>query len=79
MKIAFCCDHGGFIAKEAVFAYLKNNGHEVVDFGTFSEESCDYPDYAYPTAEAVGKGELDAPTLQIYFAPKLLANTTIAI
>ena len=59
MKISFCCDHGGFIAKEAVFNYLKSKGHEVVDFGTFSDESCDYPDYAYPTAEAVGKGECD--------------------
>ena len=59
MKISFCCDHGGFIAKDAVFNYLKNNGHEVVDFGTFSEESCDYPDFAYPCAELVGKGECD--------------------
>ena len=59
MKISFCCDHGGFIAKDAVFNYLKSKGHEVVDFGTFSDESCDYPDYAYPTAEAVGKGECD--------------------
>ena len=59
MKISFCCDHGGFIAKEAVFDYLKNNGHEVVDFGTFSEQSCDYPDFAYPCSEAVAKGECE--------------------
>ena len=53
MKIAFGCDHGGFIYKEAVINYLKNSGHEVVDFGTFSEDSCDYPDYAVKVTNAV--------------------------
>lgn len=53
MKIAFGCDHGGFIYKEAVINYLKNSGHEVVDFGTFSEDSCDYPDYATKVTNAV--------------------------
>lgn len=57
MKISFCCDHGGIVAKESVLNYLKANGHEVVDFGTYSDASCDYPDYAYPCAEAVANGE----------------------
>lgn len=59
MKISFCCDHGGFVAKEAVFNYLKNNGYEIVDFGTNSDASCDYPDFAYPASESVANGECD--------------------
>ncbi len=53
MKIAFGCDHGGFIYKDAVLYYLISNGHEVVDFGCDSEESCDYPDYCIPVCETV--------------------------
>ena len=53
MKIAFGCDHGGFIYKDAVLYYLISNGHEVIDFGCDSEESCDYPDYCIPACEAV--------------------------
>ena len=53
MKIAVACDHGGLQLKRALVRYLTSKGHEVIDFGTDTEESCDYPDYALPAAEAV--------------------------
>lgn len=56
MKIAVCCDHGGLDLKTAVVRFLKENGHEVVDFGTDSYASCDYPDFALKAAEAVSSG-----------------------
>lgn len=59
MKIAVCCDHGGLALKNAVVKYLKENGYEVEDFGTTTENSCDYPDFALLAAEAVAKGECD--------------------
>ena len=59
MKIAIGCDHGGFRYKKTLVDYLKKNGHEIVDFGTNSEDSCDYPDFALPAAESVAKGDCD--------------------
>jgi len=59
MKIAVASDHAGFKAKEEIKKYLNSRGHEVRDFGAFSEESCDYPDFAFPAAEAVAKKEQD--------------------
>lgn len=59
MKIALACDHGGINLKNAVYAYLEEHGYEVVDFGTNTADSCDYPDYALPAAEAVASGECD--------------------
>ena len=59
MKIAIGCDHGAYALKEKVAAHLKNEGYEVVDFGTHSTASCDYPDYAIPAAKAVASGECD--------------------
>lgn len=53
MKIHIGCDHAGFSLKEIVKSALSNDGHEVVDHGTFSEESTDYPEYAHATASAV--------------------------
>ena len=46
MKIAMACDHGGLRLKNVLKEDLEKNGYEVVDFGTYTEESCDYPDYA---------------------------------
>ena len=46
--IAFACDHGGFLIKEAVINHLKKKGYEVIDFGTDSSVSVDYPEYAEP-------------------------------
>ncbi len=63
MKIAFACDHGGFSAKEEVINYLKANGYSVKDFGTFSEESCDYPEYAQAVCKSVLSGESDKGVL----------------
>ncbi len=60
MKIAIGADHRGYRLKEALIKYLKQNGHEVVDVGTDTDEvSVDYPDYAIPVAEMVAKGEAD--------------------
>lgn len=59
MRIALGCDHAGFRYKEAIKSYLQAQGHEVVDFGTHSEESTDYPLYVMPAAAAVAKGDCD--------------------
>lgn len=59
MKIAIACDHGGLNLKNSISAYLKEHGYEVVDFGTSTTDSCDYPDYALPAAEAVASGKCD--------------------
>ncbi|TAG33108.1 MAG: ribose 5-phosphate isomerase B [Verrucomicrobia bacterium] len=55
--IAIGSDHAGFRYKEAIKALLLADGHTVKDFGTYSEASCDYPDWIRPTAEAVARGE----------------------
>ena len=59
MKIAFGSDHAGLELKNSLIEYLKSNGHEIVDYGTYTKDSCDYPDYAYPAALALSKGEVD--------------------
>ena len=59
MKIAVANDHGGLELKKALLKYLKENGYEVFDFGTCTADSCDYPDFALPAAEAVASGECD--------------------
>lgn len=59
MKIALACDHGGINLKNAVKDYLSQNGYEYVDFGTESSDSCDYPDFALPAAEAVANVKCD--------------------
>ena len=52
-------DHAGFKLKEFVKTYLQNNGNEIQDFGTHSEDSVDYPDYAYPASQEVANGGAD--------------------
>lgn len=59
MKIAVACDHAGFSLKEEVKVFLENEGHEILDFGTYDEESCDLPDYIYPAALAVAEGKAE--------------------
>ena len=59
MKIAIACDHGGLNLKNKISAYLKAAGHEICDFGTDSTDSCDYPDFALPAAEAVASGDCE--------------------
>ena len=63
MKIAIGCDHGGIVLKPAVKEALEALGAEVVDFGTFTEESVDYPVYGLKVAEAVASGDCDAGVL----------------
>lgn len=58
-KIGICSDHAGFEYKSRLIVYLKRKGFEVVDYGTSSEESCDYPDYAHVLGYAVDKGEVE--------------------
>lgn len=57
MKVALCSDHAGYELKSIVEGYLESQGIEYVDFGTFSDESCDYADFAHPCALAVEGGE----------------------
>lgn len=59
MKIALACDHGGLNLKYEIIKELKAQGHEVVDFGTNSTDSCDCPDFALPAAEAVASGKCE--------------------
>lgn len=59
MKIAIACDHGGINLKKEVVKYLEEHGYTAVDFGTDSTDSCDYPDFALPAAEAVANGECE--------------------
>ncbi len=58
-KIAIGADHAGFRMKEAIRHWLERNGYEVMDAGTFSEESTDYPDHVHPVATAVETGEAE--------------------
>lgn len=59
MKIAICSDHAGLEYKTKLISYLISKGYEVLNFGTDSPESCDYPDFAHPLASAVENGEAD--------------------
>ena len=59
MKIALACDHGGLALKNCIAVYLKEHSYEVNDFGTTTEASCDYPDYALLAAEAVKEGKCE--------------------
>lgn len=55
-KIAFASDHAGYELKLKLEKYVESKGYEIEDFGTDSEESCDYPDFAHPAAMAVEDG-----------------------
>ena len=59
MKIAVACDHGALALKNTLIAHLTKGGYEVVNFGTDTLDSCDYPDFAGPAAEAVAAGKCD--------------------
>ncbi len=59
MKIALGCDHGAYPLKEHLMKYLTAQGHEVVDCGTYSSESCDYPVFGKAAARKVAGGECD--------------------
>lgn len=57
MKVVLGCDHGGLNIKNAIIEYLKENNFEYTDFGCYTEESVDYPVYAYKVATAVASSE----------------------
>lgn len=57
MHIALASDHGGFALKEHLKTYLEQQGYTVTDFGTYSTDSCDYPDFGQAAARAVASGQ----------------------
>lgn len=59
MKIAIGSDHAGFRYKELLKGELQKSGHDVCDLGTHSEETCDYPTFIRPVAEAVARGDVE--------------------
>ena len=59
MKIALGADHAGYILKETLKKYLEDKGIEFKDYGTFKEDSCDYPEYAFKVGQAVSSQEAD--------------------
>ena len=59
MKISMGCDHGGYRLKEHVKKYLTEKGHEIVDCGCHSLDSCDYPEFGGAAARAVASGECE--------------------
>ena len=59
MKISVGCDHGALTLKNKVVEHLKKNGHEVMDFGTHTNASCDYPEFAAAAAKAVAEGRCE--------------------
>ena len=59
MKIAIGCDHGALELKDLMVAHLQKQGHEVKDFGTYTKDSCDYPEFAAAAAKAVAAGQCD--------------------
>ena len=59
MKIAIGCDHSALALKNKVVSHLEQKGYEVQDFGIYTLDSCDYPDYAEKAAKAVASGECD--------------------
>ncbi len=59
MKIAIASDHAGFAYKQRIIDHLSQQGYEIVDFGTDSDKSCDYPVFIRPAAEAVANGQCE--------------------
>ena len=59
MKIAIGCDHGAIDLKNKMVAHLEAKGFEVKDFGTYTKDSCDYPEFAAAAAKAVASGECE--------------------
>ena len=59
MKIALACDHGGLDLKNKLIEFLKSDGHEIIDEGTMTHESCDYPVFARAAAKDVATGKAD--------------------
>jgi ribose 5-phosphate isomerase B len=58
-KIGIASDHAGYRLKVFLMPRFEKKGYEMIDFGCYSADSCDYPDYAHPMAESLSKGEID--------------------
>ena len=58
VPVGLCSDHAGFELKNIIIGFLESQGIEYKDFGTYSTDSCDYPDFAHPCALAVEQGEV---------------------
>ncbi len=63
MKLALGADHGGYTLKNEILVFLKGQGHDTADFGTFSADPCDYPAFAHKVAKAVSDKKADAGIL----------------
>ena len=82
MNLAMASDHAGFALKQKVRAFLEEQGAKVKDFGCYSTESCDYPDFAHPLADGVcvaakvavscGFAELDAAAVKAALAARFV-------
>ena len=59
MKISIGCDHGAIDLKNKVVSHLEAKGYEVKDFGTYTKDSCDYPEFSAADAKAVASGECE--------------------
>ena len=59
MKIGICSDHRGFYMKSVILEYLEHSGYEVIDFGTDSDESVDFPVYAFKLGDAISKRKVN--------------------
>ncbi|MCQ9205392.1 MAG: ribose 5-phosphate isomerase B [Omnitrophica bacterium] len=66
MRIAIACDHRGFKLKNLLVKYLGEKDHRVIDFGTYSKDPCDYPDYAYLATSALKNKKVDRAIIICY-------------
>lgn len=66
MKIGIASDHRGVRLKSVLIKYLEDNGHKIIDYGTYTKDSCDYPDYTYAAASAVKKKEVERAIVICY-------------
>lgn len=66
MKIVLASDHRGFRLKAFIMDFLKKEGHNVIDLGTYSKDPCDYPDYVYPASLAVKENKAERAIVICY-------------
>lgn len=81
MRIAVASDHAGYQLKEDIKAWLTREGHQVEDFGAPDETACDLPDYVYPAAVAVGRGDVDRGIFVdgVGYGSAMLANRILGV
>jgi ribose 5-phosphate isomerase B len=79
--VAIGSDHGGFAMKEALKPFLKELGCNVTDLGTYSEEACDYPDFAYAVAKSVALGHVSTGIMidSVGIASAMVANKVAGV